>query len=78
MSRSADLGGHLEQHRRARERVPHRRIGWVEWAGEPVRERLTRSDYDDLGSSLALVTGWEAFVVLLDGRGLSVSARPAP
>ena len=40
--------------------------------------RLTRSDYDDLGSSLALVTGWEAFIVLLDVRRLSVSARPAP
>jgi hypothetical protein len=77
VSRSADLGDHLEQHRRARERVPHRRIGWVEWAVEPVRERLTRSDYDDLGSSLALVTGWEAFIVLLEVRGLSVRAGPA-
>jgi hypothetical protein len=36
-------------------------IGWVEWAVEPVRDRLTRSDYDDLVSSLALVIGWEAF-----------------
>ncbi len=56
----------------------HRRIGWVEWAVEPVRDGLTRSDYDDLVSSLALVIGWEAFIVLLDVRGLSVSARPAP
>ncbi len=45
---------------------------------EPVRERLTRSDYDDLVSSLALVIGGEAFIVLLDVRRLSVSARPAP
>ena len=37
----------------------HRRIGWVEWAVEPVRDRLTRSDYDDLVSSLALVIRWE-------------------
>ena len=35
--------------------------------------RLTRSDYDDLVSSLALVIGWEALIVLLDVRGLSVS-----
>ena len=41
----------------------------------PVCERLTRSDYDDLVSTLALVIGWEAFIVLLDVHGLSVSAR---
>ena len=95
MSRSADLGDHLEQLRRARERVPsvrrddpapanggprrgHRLIGWVEWVVEPVRDRLTRSDYDDLVSSLALVIGWEAFIGLLDVRGLSVSPDRAP
>jgi AcrR family transcriptional regulator len=49
----------------------HRRIGWIEWAVEPLRSRLTPSDYDDLVSSLALVIGWEAFIVLLDVRGLS-------
>lgn len=49
----------------------HRRIGWVEWAVEPLRDRLTRSDYADLVSSLALVIGWEAFIVLLDVRGLT-------
>jgi AcrR family transcriptional regulator len=49
----------------------HRRIGWVEWVVEPIRARLTRSDYEDLVSSLALVIGWEAFIVLLDVRGLS-------
>jgi AcrR family transcriptional regulator len=49
----------------------HRRIGWVEWAVEPLRDRLTRSDYDDLVSALALVIGWEAFIVLLDVRGLT-------
>ena len=49
----------------------HRRIGWVEWAVAPCRDVLTRSDYDDLVSSLALVIGWEAFIVLLDVRGLS-------
>jgi len=49
----------------------HRRIGWVEWAVEPLRDRMTRSDYDDLVSALALVIGWEAFIVLLDVRDLT-------
>jgi AcrR family transcriptional regulator len=49
----------------------HRRIGWIEWAVEPWRPRMTRKDYDDLVSSLALAIGWEAFIVLLDVRGLS-------
>jgi AcrR family transcriptional regulator len=55
----------------------HRRIGWIEWAVEPCRGRLTRKDYDDLVSSLALVIGWEAFIVLLDVRGLSPRAAKA-
>lgn len=49
----------------------HRRIGWIEWAVEPWRARMTRKDYDDLVSALALAIGWEAFIVLLDVRGLS-------
>ncbi len=55
----------------------HRRIGWIEWAVEPCRGHLTRKDYDDLVSSLALVIGWEAFIVLLDVRGLSPRAAKA-
>jgi AcrR family transcriptional regulator len=55
----------------------HRRIGWIEWAVAPCRERLTRKGYDDLVSSLALVIGWEAFIVLLDVRGLSPRAARA-
>jgi hypothetical protein len=38
---------------------------------EPWRSRLTQKDYADLVSSLALTIGWEAFIVLLDVRGLS-------
>lgn len=49
----------------------HRRIGWIEWVLEPVRARLGKREYDDLVSSLALVIGWEAFIVLLDVRGLT-------
>ena len=52
----------------------HRRVGWIEWAVEPCRKRLTRKDYEDLVSSLALVIGWEAFIVLLDVRGLTPGA----
>jgi AcrR family transcriptional regulator len=49
----------------------HRRIGWIEWALEPCREHLTRRDHADLVSALALVIGWEAFIALLDVRGLT-------
>ena len=52
----------------------YRRIGWLEWAVEPARPRLTSRQWDDLVSSLALVIGWEAFIVLLDVRGLSPAA----
>jgi AcrR family transcriptional regulator len=52
----------------------YRRIGWLEWALEPARQRMTGQQFDDLVSSLALVIGWEAFIVLLDVRGLSPAA----
>lgn len=52
----------------------HRRIGWIEWAVEPCRPTLTPKDYEDLVSALAMVIGWEAFIVLLDVRGLSPDA----
>jgi AcrR family transcriptional regulator len=49
----------------------HRRIGWIEWAVEPCRASLTPKDHEDLVSALAMVIGWEAFIVLLDVRGLT-------
>lgn len=49
----------------------HRRIGWIEWAVEPCRPDLTPKAHEDLVSALAVVIGWEAFIVLLDVRGLS-------
>ena len=52
----------------------YRRIGWLEWAVEPARQQLTGQQWDDLVSGLALVIGWEAFIVLLDVRGLSPGA----
>jgi AcrR family transcriptional regulator len=49
----------------------HRRIGWIEWVVEPLRDQLSPAELDDLVSCLALVIGWESFIVLLDVRGLS-------
>lgn len=57
-----------------RPRRGHRRVEWIEWAIEPIRPRLTPKRFDDLISSLALVIGWEAFIVLLDVRGMSADA----
>ena len=50
----------------------YRRIGWIEAALEPVRPRLGPDRFERLVSALAVVIGWEAFVVLFDVRGLSV------
>ena len=50
----------------------YRRIGWIETALEPVRPRLGPDRFEQLVSALAVVIGWEAFVVLFDVRGLSV------
>src|SRR5262245_39256327 len=48
----------------------HRRIKWIEEALEPLRGRLTDEQYQRLVSSLAVVIGWEAMVVLRDIRAL--------
>jgi AcrR family transcriptional regulator len=50
----------------------YRRIGWIETALEPARPRLGPDRFEQLVSALAVVIGWEAFVVLFDVRGLSV------
>jgi AcrR family transcriptional regulator len=50
----------------------YRRIDWIEAALEPVRQRLAPDRFEQLVSALAVVIGWEAFVVLFDVRGLSV------
>ena len=52
----------------------YRRVRWLEWAVEPMRAALTRQQFEDLVSSLSLVIGWEAFIVLLDIRGLNAAA----
>jgi AcrR family transcriptional regulator len=54
----------------------YRRVAWIEWALEPVRETLDERGYDDLVSSLSMIIGWEPFIVLSDVRGLDpASAR---
>ena len=49
----------------------YRRVAWIEQALEPVRPRLGPDRFEQLVSALAVVIGWEAFIVLFDVRGLS-------
>ena len=51
----------------------HRRVGWIEQAIAPLRAELGPSRFERLVSALALVVGWEAFIVLFDVRGLTVA-----
>jgi AcrR family transcriptional regulator len=46
----------------------HRRVDWVERAVEPIRGGLNDEQYDRLVSSLCIVLGWEAMIVLEDIR----------
>jgi len=48
----------------------YRRIGWIERAVEPLRAELDPDLFDRLVSSLAMVVGWEALIVLQDLRGI--------
>jgi AcrR family transcriptional regulator len=52
------------------QRRGHRRIEWLEWALLPLLGTLPKRRYDDLLSALAVMIGWESFIVLLDVRGL--------
>ncbi len=47
----------------------HRRVDWIERAVEPLREQLTDEQHARLVSSLSIVLGWEAMIVLEDIRG---------
>jgi AcrR family transcriptional regulator len=49
----------------------YRRVGWIEEAVGPLRDRLPPDDFERLVSGLAMVIGWEALIVLGDIRGLS-------
>lgn len=48
----------------------YRRITWLERALEPLRDVLDPPAFERLVSSLAMVVGWEALIVLQDLRGL--------
>jgi AcrR family transcriptional regulator len=48
----------------------YRRIGWIERALAPLRDRLDPDEFERLVSALAMVVGWEAEIVLQDLRGL--------
>ena len=48
----------------------YRRVAWIEWALDPIRDSLDPARYGELVSALAMVIGWEAFIVLSDVRGL--------
>ncbi|HVY11869.1 MAG TPA: TetR family transcriptional regulator [Mycobacteriales bacterium] len=48
----------------------YRRIGWIERAVDPLRGELDPDLFEQLVSGLAMVVGWEAFIVLQDLRGL--------
>jgi AcrR family transcriptional regulator len=48
----------------------YRRVGWIEEALAPVRERVAPEAFERLVSALATVVGWEPYVVLRDVRGL--------
>jgi AcrR family transcriptional regulator len=48
----------------------YRRVEWIERAVEPLRAELTPATYRRLVSSLAVVVGWEALIVLQDLRAL--------
>ena len=54
-----------------RPRRGYRRIGWIERALEPLRTQLSEAELERLVSSLAMVVGWEALIVLQDLRGLA-------
>jgi AcrR family transcriptional regulator len=55
----------------------YRRVAWIEWALDPIRDTLDSARYDSLVSALAMVIGWEAFIVLSDVRGLDADAARA-
>jgi AcrR family transcriptional regulator len=55
----------------------HRRMEWIERALEPLRAQVNDEQYERLASALAVVLGWEAFVVLEDVRALDPETEAA-
>lgn len=55
----------------------YRRVAWIEKAIEPIRPRLDPRRFEQLVSALAVMIGWEAFIVLFDVRGLDAGQARA-
>jgi AcrR family transcriptional regulator len=53
----------------------YRRVGWIEHALSPLRDRLDAAAFERLVSAVAMVIGWEALIVLQDLRGLAVEQQ---
>lgn len=53
----------------------YRRIAWIERCLEPLRPQLDDDLFEQLLSSLAMVVGWEALIVLQDLRGLAATEQ---
>jgi AcrR family transcriptional regulator len=53
----------------------YRRVGWIERALDPLRGTLDPAGFERLVSSLAMVVGWEALIVLQDVRGLAADEQ---
>ena len=48
----------------------YRRVEWIERTVDPLRDRLTKKEFERLVSALSVVLGWEALIVLEDVRAL--------
>lgn len=55
----------------------YRRVAWIEKAIEPIRPRLGPRRFERLVSTLSVMIGWEAFIVLFDVRGLDAAQARA-
>ena len=53
----------------------YRRIAWIEKALAPLQSQIKPRQFERLVSSLAMVIGWEALIVLEDVRGLSLDEQ---
>lgn len=63
----------VDTHDESTDNVPrrgYRRVEWIEQAVQPLRDSLSKEQFERLVSGLAVVIGWEAMIVLRDTRGL--------
>lgn len=48
----------------------YRRIEWIERVLAPLRNQLSRKDFDRLVSAVSVLIGWEPLIILKDIRGI--------